>query len=243
MGETLYLHFLIVTAKDSAKEQEVIDKVLSWSPDPVGIPPDLVAGLTPGIAQPGPLFHTSRPFQVAFLIEFAEQWKEQGPSEQRRILGDPWKFKDFVMGLEFRTAMMEEYADKPLAQREALFHLVFPDSFEAIVSLDHKQRIAKGFSNLVTQPTDDIDRQLHQIRQSLEDRYEGGDHFFYRPEIRVQWDDSVKPWDEFVRRAQVYVDSGRLETEEIEYKVRTGRKLAAASTAVLNESDGWGRLG
>ena len=36
-------------------------------------------------------------------------------------------------------------------------------------------------------------------------------------------------WDEIVRRAQAYVDSGRLETEEIEYKVEMGRRLALAA--------------
>ena len=242
MGEVLYVYFLIVAAKDSANEQKRIIEVLSWSPAPVEIPSDLVAGLTPGLATPGHFFHTARPFQVGFLIEFAEQWKEQEPAEQRRILGDPWKFKDFVMGLQLQSAMMQEYVHRPLAQREALFHLVFPDSFEAIVSVDHKNRIASAFSDPVAQPPDDVDRQLKIIRHSLEDRYEGGDHFFYKPEIRGQWDESVKPWDEFVGRAQAYVDSGRLETEEIEYKVRAGSKLDEARTALRDAGEQWAVL-
>ena len=32
MGEVLYLYFLIVTTKNSANEQRVIDTVLGWSP-------------------------------------------------------------------------------------------------------------------------------------------------------------------------------------------------------------------
>jgi hypothetical protein len=49
-------------------------------------------------------------------------------------------------------------------------------------------------------------------------------------------------WDEFVRRAQQYVESGRLESEEIEYKAEIGRRLAAAREAVLAGADGWGSL-
>ena len=50
------------------------------------------------------------------------------------------------------------------------------------------------------------------------------------------------PWDEFVRRANGYVDSGRLESEEIEYKIEIGRKLAEAREAVLAGAEGWGSL-
>ena len=49
-------------------------------------------------------------------------------------------------------------------------------------------------------------------------------------------------WDEFVRRAREYVDSGKLEIEEIDYKVEIGRKLAEARAAVLGGPGDWGRL-
>ena len=38
MGEVLYFYFLIVTTKNSADEQRVIDTVLGWSPSPVEVP-------------------------------------------------------------------------------------------------------------------------------------------------------------------------------------------------------------
>ena len=78
MGEALYFHFLIVTTKDSTTEQRVIDTVLRWSPSPVIIPSGLVGALTPGIASPGQYFHTSRPFQVGFLIEVVEHGRSKG---------------------------------------------------------------------------------------------------------------------------------------------------------------------
>ena len=46
------------------------------------------------------------------------------------------------------------------------------------------------------------------------------------------------PWDEFVRSAQEYSDTGRLASEEIDYKLAIGRKLAATREAVLSDQPG-----
>ncbi len=47
------------------------------------------------------------------------------------------------------------------------------------------------------------------------------------------------PWSEFVRLAKEYVDTGNLESEEIQYKVEIGQGLAAAREAALSGADGW----
>ena len=244
MGEALFFHFLIVSTKNSTREQQVIDRVLGWSPSAVSIPSDLVASLTPGIANPGHNFHSGRPFQVGFLIEFVERWKEKWPDEQHQLLANQWEFRDFAMGLEFRSDLLQGSPNRPRAQREALLHLVFPDSFEPIVSVEHKEKIAKSFANYVTAPAENVDRRLEQIRPRIEAQYGNSDYSFYRPEIRVQWDDDFKPdlWDSFISRAKQYFDTGQLEKDEIEYKVEMGRKLAAAREAVLAGTDGWGSL-
>ncbi len=49
-------------------------------------------------------------------------------------------------------------------------------------------------------------------------------------------------WDEYVKRAKEYVDTGRLESEEIEYKVGIGGELSKAREAVLAGADDWGSL-
>ncbi len=46
-------------------------------------------------------------------------------------------------------------------------------------------------------------------------------------------------WDEYVKRAKAYVDTGKLQSEEIEYKTEIGRKLEAAREAVLAGADDW----
>ena len=149
MGEVLFFYFLIVSTRNSATEQQVIDTVLGWSSSPVTIPPELAAGLSPGIANPGQYFHSSRPYQVGFLIEFVENWKENGPNERQRLLDSPWEFKRFASQIKFRSRMLANYPQSPRTQKEALLHLVFPDTFQAIVSWNHKNKIAETFAEYV----------------------------------------------------------------------------------------------
>ena len=196
IGEALYFYFLVVSTKNSTREEEVIDTILSWSSDPIVTPPNLVAGLTPGLVNPGQHFHQGRPFQVGFIVEFVEQWKEQEQGERSRLLEDSWAFKDFAMGLNCRSALLRDFPDSSQLQREALLHLVFPDVFESIVSADHKALITEAFADLVTEPTRDVDHALQQIRQKLEPQYGNLSHFFYQPAIHELWnpkDDAEPP--------------------------------------------------
>ncbi len=244
MGEALYFYFLIVYARDSANEQRVINTVLGWSPTPVATSPDLVAGLTPGIANPGVAFHTYRPFQVGLIIEFTEQFKELESSERQHLLDDPWAFKNFLIAMRCRSQLLVNNQNTPRIQRQALLHLVHLDTFEGTVSVDHKKRIAeaKTFAHFVTEQTADVDRKIMQIRRGLEVEI-GRDFDFYDPDIYRRWDSSQPSlWDEFVRRAQAYVATGKLEIEEINYKVEIGRKLAEAREAVLGGKDDWADL-
>ena len=244
MAEALYFHRLIVSTKDARYKRHTIETVLGWSSAPVAIPDELAAALTPGIANPGQYFHVKRPNQVGFLVEFVEQWKELTADEQTRLLADAWMFKDFVTGREFRSKTLTDEPNSYRTQREALLHLVFPDVFEAIVSSNHKQWIARAFAKLVDEPAEDVDRRLAQIRPEIAARYGNDDYIYYRPEVRALWDDKYSSdlWDRFVERAREYHDTGQLETDEIKYKLDTGGKLASARSAVMESADGWAEL-
>ncbi len=242
MAEVLFVHFLIVWTRSSYNERQRIETILGWSTEPVDIPEDLVTGLTPGIANPGVWFHTSRPFQVGFLIEFAEQWKGLGEEQQRQQLDDPWEFKSYVAQIELKGKLFEDNKVEYFPQKEALLHLVHPDTFEGTVSVDQKEQIAKaaGFQRFLTEPSDDVDRKLQQIRVGLEAERNGKDFDYYYDSIQRIWDPTMNPWDDFVRLAKAYMDSGRLESEELDYKLEMGRKLAVARQAILSSSEDWG---
>ena len=244
MAEALYFHRLIVSTRDGTHKRRSIETVLGWSPSPVAVPEELNAALTPGIANPGQYFHVKRPNQVGFLIEFVEQWKELGASEQTRLLDDPWEFKDFVTGREFRSKTLMDEPNSYRTQREALLHLVFPDTFEAIVSSNHKHWIAGAFAKFVEEPAEDVDRRLAQIRPEIEARYGSGDDVYYQSEVRAVWDAKYSSdlWDKYVERAREYHDTGQLDAEEVEYKLEISSKLVAARSAVMDNADGWAEL-
>ncbi len=240
MGEALYFYFLIVVTSSSVDEQRVIDAVLGWSESPVEIPQELADALTPGILGPGPQFHADRPYQVGFLIEFAEQWKEQSSDERTRLLDAPYEFKRFARLLDFRSVLLRDSPNRSRPQREAMFHLVFPDEFEPIINFNHKEEIAEVFKNFVTQPTDDADRKLTQIRPRLESEL-GRDFYFYESEVRARWDANYDPWVDFVNRAKGFMRTSEFESE-VANKLAISRKLEAVRKSVLAESDDWSDL-
>ena len=244
MGEALYVHFLVIHSSNMKGDtkQKHIDTILQWSSEPVQIPEKLIQSLQQGIGGTGVQFLMGRPYHLGFLIEFAEEFKGLGTVEQELLLGDPWKFKKFVMDMNFRSHWLRDSGpDVFTMQREALFHLIFPDTFERVFPPYQKEQIAESFADLVDGTTDDVDRKLSQIRQALEKKQNRG-FDFYDPNVRAHWDSSFSPWDEFVRQAKAYFESGRLEPEELEYKLDTGQKLAAAREAVLMGTENWQSL-
>ena len=197
MGEALFVNFLIIhhTAMRGDTKEDRINQVLGWSPTPVSVPANLASALSSGFVHPGQGFLSkNRPNHLGFLIVLAEQLKELGISDNRvRLLKDPWGFKAFSEGIQFRIGSMQDVAKQAQGQKYAAYHLLFPDSFETIVSHAHKSRIVKAFGQHVVEPTDDVDCQLYQIHPRLEEIYGRSIPHFYEPEIRAQWDDRFNP--------------------------------------------------
>ena len=190
MGEILYVYFLIVSTNNSDGEEETIKTVLRWAPAPVAIPPDLAAGLVPGLINPGQGFHAYRPFQVGFIIEFVEQWKQKSTDERALLLENPWEFKNFLHNIPLSSRLLSKGGNRYRMQREAILHLVFPDTFEVAISVDHKEKIAATFARLVTEPTDDLDRKLEQIRRGLEPEHGSGCYLFYEDPVKSLWENN-----------------------------------------------------
>ncbi len=225
MAEMFYVNLLIPHGPLDKLKQ--VERVLRWGPD-AEIPPELVAALDDGLIGTG-MYHSGRVPNLRFLIKFARQWKEESAGEHERLLGNPYEFKKFAYDVE--------EANRSL--REAMLHLVFPDTFEAIVNVGHKRSIGRTFANLVTQKTDDVDRDLQQIRPVLEAEHGAGIHLYEIP-IRMQWDETYKPdlWDEFIRRMQ-RIDPAQLQRDEVDPKVFLSGRLKEVREAVLNEDADW----
>src|SRR3989442_916436 len=76
-------------------------------------------------------------------------------------LGAPWEFKRLLFSVHGTAALLQQHA---------LLHLAFPDTFEDIVSDEHKQAIAnaKAYARHVTDVHTDVDRRLLEIRRGIE---------------------------------------------------------------------------
>ena len=240
MGEALYATYLIVSkdAMGQAKKLEGINQILGWSSERVEIPRHLHDGLERGISHPGQFANYGA--RLAFVVEFAERWKERGLDDgllNRDDPESPWKFREFVTGVIPRSPAGGSANNAYSAQRMALLHLAHPASFEAM-SVNHKNLVANApnFQRFATEPTDDNDRKIQQIRAGLESEF-GKQISLYEPEIQAQWDPRYNPWDAFIERAKVVVDYGGL-TQEM-FKIPIGDNLAAARDAVLSGADDW----
>ena len=203
MAEAVYVTYLIVWKGAIGRSQKLarINQVLGWTPIPALIPDDLADGLEPGIASPGAFFTANFGIHPGFIVEFVEHWKEIDQDERARLLDDPWGFKNLASNVPYRSTVLRESPFSPVAQREALLHLVFPDVFEGIVNTDLKLKIANSswFAEHVSGSEGDVDRRVQQIRGGLETDL-GRDFDFFDEDILVQWSSDSNPWDVFVRR-------------------------------------------
>ena len=194
MGEVMYIYYLILAQVED--KQKRIERVLGWSPVPVKIPRHLINGLQ---SQFMPLGRGIQhmPFQVGTLIESVEQWKELDSEERERKLQDPWEFKEFLFSRTYKSKQLANKQTRGAIQKDILLHIAFPDSFETI-SWRRKPDIANAnaFAAYITEPTDDVDRKIQQIRRGLEDELGKDFDFFNDADIRVLWDTTATVSDE-----------------------------------------------
>ena len=192
MAEAFYFHLLFPSDIKPDTKMSNVKNILGLSPSQISIPDDVADGFASGIGGSGRQYLSGRAYLVGFLIEFVEQWKEQSEDEQERLLEEPWAFRDFVMDKITLRGEMFGGGNTTLPQRYALLHLVHPDTFEPIVSVSHKNNIFRSFQRYVTAPSEDVDRNLHQIRQGLEKEL-GWDFHYYGQPVQEMWDPSYTP--------------------------------------------------
>ena len=229
MGELLYLHLFPVLNASGATKRQLIDEVLSWAEGGLAMPPDLAEALDGGILHAGTAFNTGRPFQLWFLLEFLRAWKDLSPSERESALKDPWAFKRIASAVDVHSGYM---------QRNILLHLVHPDHFESISSREAKDRIARRFSDRVNEPTQDVDRQLWQIRQALGEKH-GSDFRFHDRGIVEIWQPDPSKWGQFIYWARRLYEREDFDEQERDYKLLVAERLSEARSALASGSQDW----
>jgi 5-methylcytosine-specific restriction enzyme B len=229
-AELIFLYTLGAVEKSitASTKRKMIETVLDWSPEPVSIPKELDGALSTGLAGVGTAYNTGRYWQLKLLLEFARLWKGLNAEERENALEDPW---------EFKRVLWQVPPDQAYTAREALLHLVHPDTFEPIVSRKWKERIVERFGLFVKEPTEDRDRKLVQIRERLSMEY-GSAFEFYDEPVKAQWWGETDVWGEFIKWARRFYEGGSDENERT-YKLEVARNLQVAREALREGSTEW----
>lgn len=181
-AEVLAVYFLFPSNVGGARKKELVGEVLGWAGEVLPTESLLADALSQGIGSGGQGYNTRRPFEIAFLIEFAIAWKRLPEAERTAALADPWRFMENVDGVDGADARQG---------RHMLLHVLFPDRFERIASREHKRRVVASFSSLLDgNVPEDADRCLFAIRGKLENLLGRKDLDFYWSPLVEVWNDS-----------------------------------------------------
>ena len=185
-AEITWLYYLIVhsSAVSPARKLDRIRAV--WERSGVPLPDDhwaLDAPLAHGIVHPGQGYLSHQWREFAFIVKIMLDWLSRSGAERASLLDDPWRFAGWLDSQD--DAARRQF-------RHALLFLFFPDSFEAIMSAEHKARIVEVFGDggrgRHVNPVD-LDRALLAVVERL--RKEQG-----APEIRFYETPWVARWRE-----------------------------------------------
>ena len=175
---------------------------------------------------------TRRDKQSKCFALFAQGWVALDDDRTWRLLGDPWQFRAFV----------HELGLPPLMQREAILHLVFPETFEYALAVADKTKIRSAFNG---QPrvaeADDDDRALVVVRELVEDAL-GRPLNLYAPWFQRLGAANKGRWPEALEWARRFYESDEFGPEERDYKLVVGERMRAAREAVERGDEDWQRV-
>ena len=245
MGEALYAHYLILDMRIETKRRNIIGRprdhgdVIEWSPEPLAIPPELDAGLSSRFIRPGNNLR-QLPFQVGTLLETVAAWKERDDHEQ--LLNNPWQFKEFMLAVNFRSQLLGTNQNRGDVERHLMLHILFPDYFESSLGGDKRSIANAGnFTRFVTQPTDDVDRKIWQIRQGLEAEIGVQGFSFYGPPVVERWRGDQPPPPPPPPPSGLKSLAGRLYLDDVSFLEKINDLLAEKKQVIFQGPPGTGK--
>ena len=185
-AELTWAYYLIASNLGPETKRDQIRKVWDWSGMPL---PDahwaLSEDVLTGISSPGVAYSTHRWREFRFVISAMSDWFTCSIDERRSSLADPWRFSRWLSGRQFFRGRQF---------RHVLLFLLFPDSFEPILTESHKRRVVKVFAREKSQAPssrdrDDValDQELLAIRKRLEGEHPDKEVDFYEPPFQDAW--------------------------------------------------------
>ncbi|MFT3785517.1 MAG: AAA family ATPase [Tepidisphaeraceae bacterium] len=176
--ELLLLYFLFSSSVSGRRKRELITTVAGWKDLTIDEQSPAMVALEHGIGGTGQAFNTRRPFEISFIAEAALRLAKMSDEDRAATLDDH---------LRFRSLLDETEQEATYQCRHSLLHLVFPDQYERIASINHKRDIADVFGELAAEEVEDLDDKLLAIRKALEKELLGRELDFYWPPLRTCW--------------------------------------------------------
>jgi MoxR-like ATPase len=229
-AELLYVHVLPITNMGLAAKRGLVEQVLSWRRESLAVPEELWPPFEGGVANYGAGL-AQRDRYVKYFVHFAQAWAKLEETERSRLLAaDPWAFREFVHGL----------GGPALMQREAILHLVHPDTFEYALAPEDKVRIRKAFGPLAeVEAAENDDRAVAAVRTAVEDAL-GRPLNLYAPWFRQMWQaPNEGRWTELVEWGRRFYESSVFDSEERDYKLEIGARMVSAREAVQRNERVW----
>jgi 5-methylcytosine-specific restriction protein B len=172
MADLAVIYELAPSSVGVPKKRAMVDGVLAIGGVQLRIPDRVLEAFTSGIANPGTWYMTRPDVQLAFLVRFVSALTGLSDEQRRRVVSDPWAFRDLLRQVPLESGY---------GQRAALLHLIFPDTFESIVSSRDKKRILDFYDEELPERTGDEDRDMIALRSALSERAHGRLSFYKPP--------------------------------------------------------------
>lgn len=137
-----------------------------------------------GIVNPGIAYNAHRWRECRFLVIAMLDWFSLSLERRKSLLTDPWDFAAWLF--KRQSVQVRQFP-------HAFLFLLFPDSFEPIMNLNHKKEIVKAFFGKWNKtPPDDkdniaLDRALLEIRSRLEKEHPDQEIQFHLPPFSDVW--------------------------------------------------------
>lgn len=228
----LYFWWVWEGAISASKKLADLRAILSWLPERPTLAPEIEASMGPGIAHPGQWAMVHRETQLASLVRVATALASRSSADYAGLLSSPFAFRDAVFAAP---------APSGDTAKHGLIHLVFPDTFESIVSGSHKQCIIDRFGEH-TGEAPDTDAALLQIRQELSSAG-WGEGFSYYDDINDPllhlWSKNTKTWGALLHWIERVSATFDLEADERSYKLSVAAELRGGRAAMMAGADGW----
>lgn len=234
-AELLYVHLLIAwtDSVSGARKREIVSKVLAFASGTAQLPEHLGRVLDAGLARPGQAFNTYRWKQFGLLVRFYVTMKALDVAARRQVLADPAQLVALLAAIPEPGSHI---------QRNALMHLLFPDTFPAMVSREHRELAINCWPALAGSESTPEPLRLAAVVGALAPNQSWDGQAFtnvYRSPYWWQWTEPGAQWRVFLSWGSRLLEHVDLDAEEHTYKREISRHLVDARAKLAGGLD-WG---